>query len=39
MKNLGYGAGYKYSHNYTAEKGQQEYLPKELAGNTFFHRK
>ena len=36
MKELGYGEDYKYSHNYSNNFINQEFLPKELSGTTFF---
>ena len=36
MKNLGYGAGYKYAHDFGGAKVVQEHLPAELAGRTFY---
>jgi putative ATPase len=36
MKNLDYGKGYEYSHNYEKNFSQQEYLPSELAGTKFY---
>lgn len=36
MKNLGYGKGYQYSHNYEQQFSQQEYLPKEISGKQFY---
>lgn len=36
MKEFGYHHGYKYSHDYTAEAGAQDYLPKKLAGKTYY---
>ena len=36
MKNLDYGKGYEYSHNYEKNFSQQEYLPAALAGTTFY---
>ncbi|MFH0805013.1 MAG: replication-associated recombination protein A [Patescibacteria group bacterium] len=39
MKDLKYGQGYKYSHDYTPEAGQQEYLPKALAGKKYYQPK
>jgi putative ATPase len=36
MKNLDYGKGYEYSHNYEKNFSPQEYLPAELAGTTFY---
>lgn len=35
MKELGYGKGYKYNHDYI-EPVDQEYLPSELKGKTYF---
>jgi len=37
MKNLGYGAGYAYSHSYEGNFSQQEYLPDEIVGTSFYH--
>jgi len=37
MKNMGYGAGYEYSHAYEGNFSPQEYLPDEIAGTTFYH--
>jgi putative ATPase len=36
MKNLDYGKGYEYSHNYGNNFSLQEYLPKEIAGTKFY---
>jgi putative ATPase len=36
MKKLGYGKGYKYSHDYSLKSGEQEYLPKILKGKTYY---
>ncbi|WEK35768.1 MAG: replication-associated recombination protein A [Candidatus Pseudobacter hemicellulosilyticus] len=36
MKNMDYGKGYQYSHSHENNFSEQEYLPKELAGTTFF---
>ncbi len=36
MKNLDYGKGYQYSHNYENNFSAQEYLPKEIAGMKFY---
>ncbi len=36
MKNMGYGAGYKYAHDYDDAYVPQEYLPDELKGRTYF---
>lgn len=37
MKDLGYGKGYEYSHNYEKNFSPQEYLPKELSGTKFYN--
>lgn len=36
MNELGYGAAYKYSHNYEGNFVQQEFMPDGLAGSNFF---
>ena len=36
MKNLDYGKGYQYSHNYENNFSPQEYLPALLAGTKFY---
>jgi len=36
MKNLDYGKGYQYSHNYENNFSQQEYLPAPLSGKKFY---
>lgn len=36
MKNLDYGKGYAYSHNYDKNFSAQEYLPAPLAGTAFY---
>ena len=36
MKQLGYGSGYKYSHNYEGHFAQQQYLPDELKDARFW---
>jgi putative ATPase len=36
MKEMGYGAGYAYSHNYENNFSVQEYLPGEIAGKKFY---
>lgn len=36
MKNLDYGKGYEYSHNYENNFSPQEYLPKEISGSNFY---
>lgn len=39
MKDIKYGAGYKYSHDYSKEAGRQEYLPKKLQGKKYYKPK
>jgi putative ATPase len=36
MKKLGYGQGYKYSHDYTPEAGQQDYLPEKIKNQKYY---
>lgn len=36
MKELGYGEGYLYSHNYPGNFAFQEFLPEEISGVNFF---
>lgn len=36
MKDLGYGKEYKYSHDYANNFIQQEFMPVEIAGTSFF---
>lgn len=36
MKELGYGEGYKYSHDFPGNFVQQEFLPDEIKGTNFF---
>lgn len=36
MKDLGYGKEYKYSHDYANNFVQQEFMPEEIAGTSFF---
>jgi putative ATPase len=36
MKQLGYGEDYQYSHNYEKNFSDQEFLPKEISGNTIY---
>ncbi|VAW12675.1 Replication-associated recombination protein RarA [hydrothermal vent metagenome] len=36
MKDLGYGEEYKYAHNYENNFTEEEFLPKELMGTTFY---
>lgn len=36
MGNLGYGKGYKYSHDHDAEEGKQQYLPDELKDKRYY---
>lgn len=39
MKDLKYGEGYKYSHDYSPEEGKQEYLPEKLKGKKYYTSK
>jgi putative ATPase len=36
MKDLGYGKGYKYAHDYKGAKVEQEHFPDELKGRKYF---
>lgn len=36
MKNLDYGKGYQYSHDYDHNFSPQEYLPEEIKGTSFY---
>jgi putative ATPase len=36
MKNMNYGKGYKYSHDYENNFAAQEFLPDEIKGTTFY---
>ena len=36
MKDLGYGAEYKYAHEHEGNFAAQEFLPEEISGTTFF---
>lgn len=36
MKELGYGDEYKYAHDYANHFVEQEFLPKEISGTTFY---
>jgi putative ATPase len=36
MKDLGYGAGYRYDHDWDAAVAPQTYLPDPLTGATFY---
>jgi putative ATPase len=37
MKELGYGEGYKYSHDFPGNFVQQEFMPEEISGTSFFN--
>ncbi len=39
MKDMGYGANYKYSHDFEGRAGNQQYLPDEISNTTFYHPK
>lgn len=36
MKEIGYGADYKYAHSYVNNFSRQEYLPEDLSGSLFY---
>ncbi|MHB8575837.1 MAG: replication-associated recombination protein A [Dehalococcoidia bacterium] len=36
MKDLGYGKGYKYAHDFEGHAVEQQYLPNEVAGERFY---
>ncbi|MEP6793512.1 MAG: replication-associated recombination protein A [Saprospiraceae bacterium] len=36
MKNMGYGKGYEYSHQYEGNFSPQEYMPDDVAGTNFY---
>lgn len=36
MKDIGYGKGYEYSHDYEKNFSPQEYLPNEISGTKFY---
>ena len=36
MKNLGYGTKYKYPHSHDGNFAEQEFLPEEISGTTFY---
>lgn len=36
MKELGYGEGYKYSHDFPGNFAEQEFMPSEISGTNFF---
>jgi putative ATPase len=37
MKDLGYGKGYKYPHDYPDHFVEEEYLPENLRGKIYYH--
>ncbi|MEZ4686165.1 MAG: replication-associated recombination protein A [Bacteroidia bacterium] len=39
MRDMGYGADYKYSHDYQGQEGEQSYLPPEVEGTKFYRPK
>jgi putative ATPase len=39
MKELGYGKGYQYAHDYDEAMTNQEYFPDELAGTVYYDPK
>jgi putative ATPase len=36
MKGLGYGADYRYPHDYEGAEVEQDYLPERLAGHRYY---
>jgi putative ATPase len=36
MKEMGYGTGYKYTHDYENQFAEQEFLPEELKGTKLY---
>jgi putative ATPase len=36
MKNMGYGKGYQYSHDYENNFASQEFLPEDISGTKFY---
>jgi putative ATPase len=36
MRDLGYGSGYKYDHNYNDGIASQNYLPEQIASERFY---
>jgi len=36
MRNIGYGKGYKYAHNYPGHYVDQEHLPQKLKGKRYY---
>ena len=39
MKQMGYGKGYKYSHDYEGSAGNQQFLPDDVKDERFYHPK
>ncbi|HIE25712.1 TPA: replication-associated recombination protein A [Candidatus Poribacteria bacterium] len=39
MKELGYGEGYRYAHDYEGNVVEQQYLPEELKDKVYYHPK
>jgi putative ATPase len=37
MRELGYGKGYKYPHDYPGHYVKEDYLPEDLKGKTYYH--
>ena len=37
MSDLGYGAGYKYAHDYSGNYVEQQYLPDEIKNTSFWN--
>ena len=36
MRDMGYGKGYKYAHDYEQHAVEQEYRPPQLQGNAYY---
>jgi putative ATPase len=36
MKHLGYGSGYKYAHDYEGHVVEQQHLPDQLEGRSYY---
>jgi putative ATPase len=39
MRDMGYGRGYKYAHDYEGARVEQQHLPDALAGHRYYHPK
>ena len=36
MRSMGYGAGYRYAHDFPGAKVEQQHLPDQIAGRRFY---